>query len=94
VFRQFSLLGAWAYAALTRQTSDAAGLSLDAPSAALRDLTRAERAVVTLVCQERSNREIAEQLVLSRKTVEFHLTNVFRKLDVSSRGELRRALAE
>jgi DNA-binding NarL/FixJ family response regulator len=94
VFRQFSLLGAWAYAALTRRASDAAGLSLDAPSAALRDLTRAERAVVALVCQGRSNPEIAERLVLSRKTVEFHLTNVFRKLDVSSRGELRRALAE
>jgi DNA-binding CsgD family transcriptional regulator len=46
------------------------------------------------VCQGRSNREIAERLVLSTKTVEFHLTNVFRKLDVSSRGELRLVLAE
>lgn len=94
VFRQFSLLGAGAYAALTRQAGEAVGLPLDAPSAALGDLTRAERAVVTLVCQGRSNREIAEQLVLSRKTVEFHLTNVFRKLDVTGRAELRRALAE
>jgi DNA-binding CsgD family transcriptional regulator len=92
VFRQFSLLGATAYAALTRVAGDAAGLSLDAPSSALGDLTRAERAVVTLVCQGKSNREIAERLVLSRKTVEFHLTNVFRKLDVAGRGELRRAL--
>lgn len=92
--RQFTLLGAQAYAALTRLASDAAGLSLDAPPAALGDLTRAERAVVTLVCQGRSNREIAERLVLSTKTVEFHLTNVFRKLDVTGRGELRRVLAE
>lgn len=94
VFRQFDLLGARAYAALTRQAGDAAGLSLDTPSSALGDLTRAEQAVVTLVCQGRSNPEIAEQLVLSRKTIEFHLTNVFRKLDVASRGELRRVLAE
>jgi ATP/maltotriose-dependent transcriptional regulator MalT len=92
--RQFTFLGAWAYAALTLRASAAAGLSLDAPSAALGALTRAERAVVTLVCQGRSNREIAERLVLSTKTVEFHLTNVFRKLDVSSRGELRLVLAE
>jgi DNA-binding CsgD family transcriptional regulator len=94
VLRQFSFLGAWAYTALTLRASEDAGLSLDAPSEALGDLTRAERAVVTLVCQGQSNREIAERLVLSTKTVEFHLTNVFRKLDVSSRGELRRVLAE
>ena len=94
VLRQFSFLGASAYTALTLRASEAAGLSLDAPPATLGDLTRAERAVVTLVCQGRSNREIAERLVLSTKTVEFHLTSVFRKLDVSSRGELRRVLAE
>ena len=92
--RQFTFLGAWAYAGLTLRASGDAGLSLDAPSAALSALTRAERAVVTLVCQGRSNPEIAGQLVLSTKTVEFHLTNVFRKLDVSSRGELRRVLAD
>ncbi|HEX6358183.1 AAA family ATPase [Actinophytocola sp.] len=94
VLRQFRFLGAWAYAAQTLAVSDAAGLSLEAPPAALDDLTRAERAVVTLVCHGLSNREIAERLVLSTKTVEFHLTNVFRKLDVADRGELRRVLAD
>lgn len=40
----------------------------------------------------RSNRETAEALFLSPKTVEFHLTRVYRKLDLSSRGELIRLL--
>jgi DNA-binding CsgD family transcriptional regulator len=90
--RQFTLLGAAAYVELTMRASEGVGLALDAPPAALKSLTRSERAVVALVRQGRSNREIATQLVLSMKTVEFHLTNVFRKLDVSTRVELRRVL--
>ncbi|HET9518377.1 MAG TPA: helix-turn-helix transcriptional regulator [Actinoplanes sp.] len=65
------------------------GLSLDAPPAVLSLLTPAERAVAALVCRGLSNREVAQRLVLSPKTVEFHLTNVFRRLDVTTRGELR-----
>ncbi|MGZ8515332.1 MAG: response regulator transcription factor, partial [Candidatus Limnocylindrales bacterium] len=40
-----------------------------------------------------SNREAAEALFLSPKTIEFHLTRVYRKLDVNSRAELIRLLA-
>ena len=40
-----------------------------------------------------SNREIAEALFLTRRTVEMHLTGAYRKLDVSGRGELPAALA-
>jgi len=40
-----------------------------------------------------SNREVAETLFLSRKTVEFHLTNVYRKLGVRSRTELVRSVS-
>jgi ATP/maltotriose-dependent transcriptional regulator MalT len=87
--RQFTGLGASAYAALTLRAAGEHGIAPAAPSAALLALTPAERAVVTLVGQGLANRAVAERLVLSQKTVEFHLTNVFRKLD-----ELRRVLAE
>ena len=40
-----------------------------------------------------SNREIAEALFLTRRTVEMHLTGAYRKLGVSRRGELPAALA-
>nr|WP_246497691.1 helix-turn-helix transcriptional regulator [Sphaerisporangium rubeum] len=87
-------MGAAAYAARTRQAAERAGLSLDGPPAALGTLTPAERAVVALVCEGLSNREIAERMVLSRKTIEFHLTNVFRRLDVPTRADLRRVVAD
>lgn len=56
------------------------------------DLTAAERRVATLVAQGMRNRDVADTLFLSPKTVEFHLRNVFRKLDVRSRTELTRHL--
>ena len=40
-----------------------------------------------------TNREIAEALFLTRRTVEMHLTGAYRKLDVSGRAELSGALA-
>ena len=41
----------------------------------------------------RTNREIAEALFVTQKTVEMHLSNAYRKLDVSSRRELPARLA-
>ena len=52
-------------------------------------LTAAERRVVALARAGCTNREIAEQLCLSAKTVEYHLGNVFAKLQIRSRRELR-----
>jgi DNA-binding CsgD family transcriptional regulator len=51
-------------------------------------LTNAERRVVALAVEGRSNPEIAQALYLSRRTVRWHISNVFRKLDISSRVEL------
>ena len=51
-------------------------------------LTEREFDVATLVAQGRSNREVAETLFLSIRTIEVHLGRVFRKLGVSSRLEL------
>jgi ATP/maltotriose-dependent transcriptional regulator MalT len=55
-------------------------------------LTERERQVADLVVDRRTNPEIAAELFLSLKTVETHLRNIFRKLDVSSRVELARAV--
>ena len=41
-----------------------------------------------------TNREIAQALFLTEKTIEVHLTNSYRKLDISSRSQLPRALGE
>jgi DNA-binding NarL/FixJ family response regulator len=55
-------------------------------------LTPQELAVATLVCSGRTNREVAAELVLSVKTIEFHLGNAYAKLGVTSRTQLCTAL--
>jgi DNA-binding CsgD family transcriptional regulator len=59
-----------------------------------RVLTPSERRVAELAAEGLSNREIAQSLFLTVKTVEGHLTHAYRKLDVHSRTELPKALAE
>jgi DNA-binding CsgD family transcriptional regulator len=53
-----------------------------------RKLTPQEQTVATLVASGMTNREVADELILSVKTVEYHLRNIFVKLGVSSRGRL------
>jgi DNA-binding CsgD family transcriptional regulator len=48
--------------------------------------------VVELVCAGRSNKEVAQALYVTPKTVEFHLRNAYAKLGVRSRVELVRTL--
>jgi len=55
-------------------------------------LTPSERRVAGLVASGMSNREAAEALFVTKKAIEFHLGNVYRKLGVRSRGELGTAL--
>jgi DNA-binding NarL/FixJ family response regulator len=54
-------------------------------------LTDREREVVTWVMRGRTNKEIATQLAISEKTVKAHLRNIFPKLKVSRRAQLRSA---
>lgn len=56
-------------------------------------LTERERQVALLAARGLSNRQIADQLVVTVKTVEWHLGHSFRKLDVDSRAKLRDLLA-
>jgi DNA-binding NarL/FixJ family response regulator len=60
----------------------------------LATLTTREREVVDLVAAGLTNREIAERLYLSRKTVETHLSRAFTKLHVRSRVDLTRRVTE
>jgi DNA-binding CsgD family transcriptional regulator len=53
------------------------------------ELTRREREVADLAAQGLANREIADHLVVSVRTVENHLQRVYAKLGVSSRDQLR-----
>jgi predicted ATPase/DNA-binding CsgD family transcriptional regulator len=57
-------------------------------------LTRREWQVADLVAQNLSNKEIAEQLVISQRTAETHVGNILSKLGFSSRGELARWVIE
>jgi DNA-binding CsgD family transcriptional regulator len=61
-------------------------------AAGLASLSGRELEVARLVTERLTNREIAERLVLSEKTIERHLSSVFRKLDASSRVEVARAV--
>ncbi len=58
----------------------------------LASLSARELEIARLVVDRKTNPEIAAELFLSQKTVETHLRNAFRKLDVSSRVELARAV--
>ena len=57
-------------------------------------LTERERAIAHLVADGASNPEIAQQLFLSRKTVERHVSNILRKAGVRNRAELAAKVAE
>jgi DNA-binding NarL/FixJ family response regulator len=51
-------------------------------------LTRRERQVATVVAQGLSNQEIADDLVVSVKTVEAHVTRILSKLGFASRAQI------
>jgi ATP/maltotriose-dependent transcriptional regulator MalT len=59
----------------------------------LEALTASERRIAELSAEGLTNREIAQTLFVTARTVEGHLTNVFNKLDVNARTALPAALA-
>jgi two-component system, NarL family, response regulator NreC len=58
------------------------------------DLTEREEQVMRLLALGHTNAEIADQLFLSRRTVETHRANIQRKLDLATRAELTRYALE
>jgi DNA-binding NarL/FixJ family response regulator len=59
-------------------------LNLPATRDPLAELTQREREVLTLLAEGRTDRGIADQLFVTRKTVEAHARSIFRKLDLPS----------
>jgi DNA-binding CsgD family transcriptional regulator/tetratricopeptide (TPR) repeat protein len=57
-------------------------------------LTPSERRVAQMAAEGQTNREVAQALFVSPKTVEVHLSSVYRKLEIQSRSQLPAALAE
>ena len=55
-------------------------------------LTAAELRIARLAVEGRTNREIAQRLFVTTRTVETHLTHVYQKLDITSRKQLGKAL--
>ena len=64
------------------------------PKTGWTSLTDTERAVSDLVAKGLTNQQIAGEMFLSTHTVAFHLRQVFRKLDISSRVDLARVFTE
>ena len=62
---------------------------LEAESAA-RELTRRELEILRLVAEGYSNSQLAKMLWVTEQTVKFHLSNIYRKLDVANRTEASR----
>ncbi len=58
----------------------------------LDELTASERRVAQMAAEDLSNKEIAQALFVTVKTIEQHLSRVYRKLDLSSRRQLAGAL--
>ena len=64
----------------------------DASGTGIASLTERELQIARLIVDRKTNGEIAGELFLSKKTIETHIRNVFRKLDVSSRVDVARAV--
>lgn len=59
-------------------------------SEAYKRLSRRECEVLAKIKEGTSNKEIADELFISMKTVENHITNIGMKLELSGRGRLRK----
>jgi DNA-binding CsgD family transcriptional regulator len=88
---QFEHVRAARWAERARMELRATGETTRAPEpSTLSELTPQELHAARLVAQGLSNKEVAAQLFLSPRTIDFHMRNVFRKLDITSRTQLAR----
>jgi DNA-binding CsgD family transcriptional regulator len=91
----FDTMGMKSFAERTRRELIATGGTVHKRNVETRmNLTAQEVQIARLARDGLSNPEIGAQLFLSARTVEWHLSKVFTKLDISSRRQLRAALPE
>jgi DNA-binding CsgD family transcriptional regulator len=91
----FDAIGMQAFAERARRELLATGETVRKRTAETTDqLTPQEAQIARLARSGLSNPEIAAQLFLSPRTVEYHLAKVFTKLDITSRRQLRQALPD
>jgi len=90
----FERCGSGPMADRARRELEATGETVAGHAPELRDqLTPHELRIALRVAEGRTNPEVAAELFVSRKTVEHHLSQVYRKLGVRSRTELARVMA-
>ena len=80
------------HAQLARKRQMSVVVTAAVKDAAGETLTPSERRIAQLAAAGQSNRDIARALYVTPKTVEVHLTSVYRKLGIRSRGGLSSAL--
>jgi len=89
----FTQLDARPWAERAASELRAAGETGEPVMAAREQLTPQELQIALLVAEGRTNKQVAHAIFLSTRTVEFHLSRVYRKLGVANRTELTRLMA-
>ena len=89
----FAGLGAEAWAERARHELGASASRIRSPGPELDVLTAQELRVARAVAEGKSNRQVAGELFISPRTVEVHLSRVYRKLGITSRVQLARLRA-
>ncbi len=84
----FAAMGATTYVERCDRELKAGGVHRTRPEPTADALTPQEESVTRLVARGLSNKEVAAELFLSSKTVQYHLTRVYAKLGIRSRAEL------
>jgi DNA-binding NarL/FixJ family response regulator len=91
----FDELGAVPWADRTQAELRASGeTARRRDSSTILDLTPQELQVANFVVQGMTNREVAAQMFLSPRTIDYHLRSVFTKLGITSRTELAKLRAD
>ena len=89
----YSLMGMEGFAERAGRELQATGETARKRTVKTHDALTAQEAVIARLAREGlSNPEIGARLFISARTVKYHLSKVFTKLDISSRAQLDRAL--